>query len=285
MKVAISGATGFIGRALHKKMIEKEWTVTTIGRESLSLSDEVFRSKKIEGMDVIINLAGAPVSKKWSITYKQEIYDSRIKTTKKIVDNILSAQHKPSLLISGSAIGIYDSIHEHTEESTHFGNSFLSHVCKDWEKEAFHASNSTRVVVFRTGVVLGENGGALDQLHFPFSIGLGGKIGRGDQSFSFIHMLDLINAFIFVIEHSDFKGIVNAVSPFTSTNAEFTDKLGKVLKQPAWLTIPEFLLKFKYGEGAQILMEGQKVLPEKLLTAGFQFRYPTLQNALIRIYG
>jgi len=285
MKVALSGATGFIGQALLTKMREKEWSVTAIDRESFSLTDEEFRSKKIEGMDAIINLAGAPVSKKWTVQYKQEIHDSRILSTRKIVENIQTARQKPSAFISASAIGIYDSTRTHTEASTHFSGSFLSHVCRNWEKEALSAAETTRVVIFRTGVVLGSGGGALEKMHFPFSVGLGGKMGKGNQPFSFIHIHDLVNAFIFAIENHAITGIVNAVSPFPSTNAEFTTLLGKVLKQPAWLTIPEFALKFKFGEGAQILLEGQKVIPEKLLKSGFQFRYPTLQNTLVRIYG
>lgn len=284
MVVAISGATGFIGQALVKKFHEKEWSVVLIDRESFSLPDEEFRKRKIDGSDVVINLAGAPISTKWTEAYKKELLDSRVNSTRKIVESINKTDPKPKSFISVSAIGIYDSVHTHTEESKLYGDSFLSAICRNWEETAGKTEPGTRLIIFRLGVVLGEGGGALQKMHLPFSIGLGGKIGSGNQAFSFIHLKDLVDAFIFVIENPVISGIVNAVSPHPTTNADFTDKLGKVLRQPAWLTIPNFIMKMKFGEGAETFLEGQRVLPEKLEKAGFHFQYPTLQSALIRIY-
>ncbi|MFZ4523604.1 MAG: TIGR01777 family oxidoreductase [Bacteroidales bacterium] len=285
MIVAISGSTGFIGQALGRKMREIGWTVKEINRDSFSLSDREFLDQKIEGTDAVINLAGTPVSKKWTAAYKKEILDSRVNTTGKIVDAINNAVRKPSVLISASAIGIYDTTTAHTELSTAYDDSFLAMVCQQWEREAMKAEKSTRVVIFRLGVVLGEDGGALKKMHFPFSIGLGGKLGSGKQVVSFIHVIDLVNAMIFALENRSISGAVNAVSPYPSTNEEFTDKLGKVLDQPTWVTVPAFALKMAFGEGARVMLEGQKVFPEKLTQAGFRFSYPTIQNALVQIYG
>jgi uncharacterized protein len=285
MIVALSGTTGFIGRALIQRMRVLDWTLRMINRESFSLPDQEFLGQKTEGADVVINLAGAPVAKKWTAAYKKEIVDSRINTTRKISDSIIHAKVKPSLFISVSATGVYDSLHDHTESSTEYDNSYLSETCQRWEREALLPDNVTRVVILRLGVVLGEHGGVLQKMHFPFSIGLGGKLGTGKQAFSFIHIADLVEALMFIIENQSVSGVVNAVSPYPTDNREFTDKLAKVLEQPAWLTIPEFALRTIYGEASQVLLGGQRVFPEKLLQAGFRFRYPTIQNALVQIYG
>jgi uncharacterized protein (TIGR01777 family) len=285
MILALSGASGFIGQSLIKRIRQQAWTVRVIDRDSFSMSEERFVEQKIEGADAVINLAGAPVIKKWTPAYKQEIFDSRVNTTRKISSAINLARQKPSVFISTSAIGIYDSVNIHSESSSSYADSFLAKVCGAWEHEALNTESSTRVVIFRIGVVLGSDGGALAKLYKPFSIGLGGKIGNGEQPVSFIHLDDLIDAMLFTLENPSISGIVNAVSPYPSHNAEFSDKLGKVFGQPVWLTIPAIAMKMMYGEGAQVLLEGQKVLPEKLMKAGFRFKYPTIQNALVQVYG
>jgi uncharacterized protein (TIGR01777 family) len=285
MVVALSGSTGFVGQALVRRMRQLGWTIRIINRDSFSMADQEFIAEKTEGADAVINLAGAPVSKKWTPAYKQEIMNSRVNTTRKISTSINSAQKKPSVFISASAIGIYDSLNTHTESSNAFADSYLAEVCRSWEHEAFQSEHTTRVVIFRLGVVLGPDGGALGKMRIPFSIGLGGKVGNGRQAMSFIHINDLVEAVIFTIENPSISGVVNAVSPYPSTNSEFTDKLGKVFDQPAWLAVPALAFKIMYGEGAQVVLEGQKVLPEKLLQAGFKFKYPTIQNALVQIYG
>ena len=285
MILALSGASGFIGQALIKKIREKGWNVRIINRDSLSMPDDMFLKEKIEGADAVINLAGASVSMKWTPAYKQELIDSRVNTTRKIVSAINQARQKPAVFLSASAIGIYDSVHTHNEASTDYSDSFLAHVCKLWEQEALKAETSTRLIIFRLGVVLGSSGGALAKMYKPFSIGLGGKLGNGDQPVSFIHLDDLAEALFFSMENQAVSGIMNAVSPIASSNYEFSDKLGKVLGQPVWFTVPAFALKMIYGEGAQVLLDGQRVLPDKLLNAGFRFNYPTIQNALMQIYG
>ena len=284
MQIVMSGATGFIGTALLGTFIGKGWLVKSIDRQSFSMNDSEFLEKKIEGSDVVIHLAGAPILHKWTDAYKEEIYQSRINTTKKIVTAIKNANAKPGLFISGSAIGIYNTTGTHTEGSNDFADDFMAKVCKDWEYEALEAIAVTRVVIFRTGVVLGKNGGALLMMQTPFKYGLGGKIGNGRQPFSWIALSDIVDAYIFAIENSDLSGIVNAVSPYPVTNQYFTQTFAKVLNQPAFLSIPSFALKMVYGEGAQALTTGQNVLPEKLLKTGFVFQYPTIEKALMALY-
>jgi len=285
MQISMSGATGFIGEMLKRRFIEKGWMVNEINRQSLMMSEEEFVVKKIEGNDVVINLAGAPILKRWNDQYKEEIYHSRIDTTRKIASAIQNALRKPGVFISGSAIGIYDSVEAHTEESRHFADDFMGKVCKDWEQEAMKVNAPTRVAIFRTGIVLGKDGGAMKSMSTPFKIGLGGAIGDGKQFFSWIHITDLADAFIFTIENESLSGIVNAVAPEPTTNYHFTKTFGKVLTQPAIMRVPEFALKLIYGEGARALATGQKVLPEKLLKAGFTFRFPTIEKALMNLYG
>jgi len=285
MVVTICGAGGLIGQFLTREFRKKGWTLKTVHQADFAMDDSTFLKEKIEGSEVVINLAGASIASKWTPARKQEIYDSRIQTTRKITRSVISAQTPPEVYISSSAIGIYDNVHTHDEESINFDTGFLGKVCLDWEAEAQQASGVTRVVSLRTGVVLSADGGALEKMHFPFSIGLGGKIGKGTQPFSFIHIDDLVNIFLFVITNGTISGPVNAVSPYPSTNLELTEKFGKVFKQPAFLTIPNFVLRMKLGEGAVMLLEGQKVLPSKLESAGFKWKYPTIQNALVNLYG
>jgi len=285
MIVAISGSTGFIGSALAGRLEELGWTVRKIDRAAFQKPENEFLENYIEGCDIVINLAGAPLTKKWTEAYKKEILGSRVQATRRIARAICAAQKKPSLLVSGSAIGIYSSGGTHTETSTAYADSFLASVCKAWESEASQADGCTRVVTLRTGLVLGSEGGALAKMYRPFRIGLGGRTGSGTQAVSFIHIFDMVNAILFIMENNSLRGAVNAVSPFPTTNEDFTQKLARVLKQPRAFATPVWLLKMMYGEGASVLLEGQRVLPGKLQQAGFSFRYPTLQNVLVRIYG
>jgi uncharacterized protein (TIGR01777 family) len=284
MIVSISGAGGFIGKALTNAFYAKGWTVKPISRESLSMTDDDFRKAKIEGCDVVINLAGANISKRWTQVYKKEILESRVHATRKIVSSILDCLQPPKILISVSGTDIYDSVNTHDENSTSFAGNFLGNVCREWEEEAMKASGKLRVVIPRMGMVLGDGGGALDKMYPAFSLGLGAKIGKGSQIISFIHIKDLVNAFIFIIEQESLTGPVNLVSPYPVTNAEFSETLGKALKQPVFLTLPGKILKLIYGEGSVLLLEGHKVFPGKLTSLGFRFSYPTITNALTNLF-
>jgi uncharacterized protein (TIGR01777 family) len=285
MVVSISGSSGFIGQALRRAFNEKGWTVNPINRESFRMPDYEFRTSKIEGSEVIINLAGASISKPWSLEYKKEIYESRINSTRKIVSSITDCEHKPRLFISVSAIDIYDEVGSHTEESKAFSQSFLGRLCLDWEAEARKASGEVRLVIPRIGLVLGNDGGALDKMYIPFSIGLGATLGNGEQWMSFIHLKDLVQVFLFIMENEAVSGIVNAVSPYPVTNKEFSSTFGKALKQPVFFNIPSKILRFIYGERAGLLLGSHKVIPEKLTGMGFRFTYPTIQNSLVNLFG
>jgi uncharacterized protein len=284
MQLSLSGSTGFIGSALKRFFIEKGWTINEITRQSLSLNSDEFLKKKIEGSDVIINLAGAPVQKRWTAAYKNEILQSRVNSTQKIVDAILLMEKKPAVFISASAVGIYDSKNHHTEESLLFSGDFLGKVCRDWEETAMKAQSATRLVILRIGLVLGKDGGMLHKVYPLFSKGLGGKIGNGTQVMSWIHITDLLRVISFIIENKTISGVVNVVSPTPVSNEHFTGILGKVLLQPAFLKVPVFGLKAVYGEAAEMLVTGQTVIPKKLMDHGFEFSFPTIEKALVNLY-
>jgi uncharacterized protein (TIGR01777 family) len=284
MEITVSGTSGFIGRELMRRFAGKGWNFTIIDRAAFALPDNEFCSKKIEGSDVVINLAGATINKRWTESYKNEIYNSRILTTRKIARAVINAGKKPKVLISNSAIGIYDTIGSHTEESRHLADDFMGKLCSDWEREALSAKDHTRVVIFRTGLVLGDTGGALKTMYPIFNTGLGGVIGNGLQAFSWIHIADLINAYDFAMEHENIEGIYNVVAPNPVTNHYFTKAFGKVLHRPAIMRVPYFALKMIYGEGAEALVSGQRVVPERLLNSGFEFKFPTIEKALMDLY-
>lgn len=281
MKIAVSGASGFTGSALVRELVRREHEVIKISRDSFTLPPDEFTAKKIEGTDAIVHLAGSPIIRRWTVKGKREITDSRILTTRRIVEAIAQATVKPKVLISASAIGIYDSQNTHTEESRDFSDGFLSRVCRDWETETLRAEGLIRTVILRLGVVIGD-GGMIARLRFPFSVGLGGTIGNGRQHFSFIHIDDLIAIILACMENTEMSGIYNAVAPWPTDNGHFTEVLGKVLMQPAIFRIPAFALKLMYGEAAVVLTEGQRVLPERLMQLNFPYKYPTIEKALLR---
>ena len=283
MKVIISGSTGFTGTRLIDFFRDRRWNFTPLSRKSFEMEDNEFLSRYIEGSDVVINLAGAPVIKRWTAAYKEEIYWSRVSTARKLSQAIIKAKQGPSVFISASAVGIYDSVHEQTEQVNYLSDDFLGKVCRDWETEVLAAKDSTRAIILRTGIVLANNGGAMKTLESPFKAGLGGTIGKGEQSMSWIHIRDLMEIYKFVVEHQEISGIINAVAPVPTTNEHFTKTFAKVLNKPATLRIPEFALKLKFGEGAQVLIKGQRVLPERLLMNGFNFAFPTIEKALLNL--
>jgi uncharacterized protein (TIGR01777 family) len=280
MHILMSGATGFIGGHLTKAFGDKGWKVVPLGREDLKLGDEDFL-KKLEGADVVINMAGASIAERWTEEYKRVMYSSRVDTTKKIVSALGRMGRKPGAFISTSAIGIYDTEGEHTEEDTHYAKDFLGTLALDWEQAALRAGETgVRTVIFRFGVVLGLNGGALQKMLIPFRMGLGGVIGHGKQPFSWVHIEDLIRAYTTVIERDSYQGIYNLTSPHPTTNAGLTKALGHALHKPAFVHVPAFMFKLQLGEGAKVLLEGQRVLPKRLLESGFTFRFTEIEGAL-----
>lgn len=272
--IAITGASGFVGQNLIKFFTSKNHKVISIKREYLK--DDKKLLEIVSSSDIIINLAGANIINRWTESYKELVYSSRINTTKALVKAINQSDTKPQLLISTSAIGVYDNKNTY-DETAPINDDFLGNLGKDWEAEAKKAQ--IPVSIFRFGIVLGKNGGALDKMLLPFKLGVGGVIGSGNQAFSFIHMEDLLKAYEYVIE-KNLDGIFNLVSPTPTTNKGLTKALGKYLHRPTVLPVPEFMLKLIFSEGAKILTDGQSVVPQNLLNSGFKFKYNNIDEAI-----
>lgn len=276
--IAISGASGFVGTNLKDYFTNLGYKVIPISRDILNKKDKL--EELINSSNIIINLAGANIINRWTDKYKKLLYSSRIDTTSKIVNAINSVENKPELLISTSAVGIYDNQFIHDEDGS-YSNDFLSKLCQDWEKEALKANSfDTRVAIFRFGIVLGKDGGALQKMLTPFKLGLGGIIGNGKQAFSFIHLDDLLNAYKFVIENSNANLAFNLTAPTPTTNKGLTLALGKTLKRPTILPVPEFILNLIFSEGAKVLTDGQNVIPKKLQDLGFEFKYKNIEDTI-----
>lgn len=278
MKAAITGVSGFIGTNLKKRLESLNWTVTPIGRRELSLKESTF-NELIDGHDLIVNLAGAPLIARHTKAYKNEIYRSRIDTTRKLVNAIKLAKNPPLQFISQSAIGIYSGNTVNTESSFEYATDFMAQVCNDWEQVAREAEGFTTVAIMRTAIVLDDTGGALPMMMLPFRLGVGGKIGTGRQMFSWIHIDDYLNAVLFIIEGRK-SGIYNLTSPGYLRNSEFTKVLAEKLNRPSFITVPEFGLRLLYGDGAKTLISGQAVYPQRLFDEGFKFNYPVIEDAI-----
>lgn len=274
--IAISGANGFVGKNLTTFFQTLGYKVLTITRTDL-MEPKVLENK-INQSEIVINLAGANIIHKWNEEYKKELYNSRIDTTQKIVNAINEQISKPKVFISTSSVGIYDNKKTYDENNAEFSDDFLSTLCQDWEEAAKKAT--CRVVIFRFGIVLGKDGGALQQMLTPFKLGLGGVIGNGKQAFSYIHMDDLKNAFKFAIERESLHDAYNLCATIPTTNMELTKALGKTLKRPTFFAIPQFIFKLMYAEGAKVLTDGQSVIPTRLEDAGFKFQFKTIDNTV-----
>lgn len=278
--IAITGATGFIGSMLTSSLKQQGYKVLPLGRSELGGSIDQIR-EKLEGCWAVINLAGAPIIQRWSTKNKEAMVKSRIQTTKKLVEAINICRTPPNLLISASAVGIYTENQAQTESNCKLSTGFAAQLCQDWEAESNRVRTATRLVNPRIGIVLGTAGGALPKMLPAFRLGIGGIIGDGKQFFPWIHIDDLLAAFTFLLKTQSLSGPVNLVAPERITNKQFTQQLAKTLNRPAFIPIPAFALKLLYGEGASTLTQGQEVIPEKLLEAGFKFRCATIERALI----
>jgi uncharacterized protein len=294
MKIFLTGGTGFVGKGLTKELVRSGHEVTLLTRSlrkfgskppavSLIEGDPTQKGewqKSVGGHDIVINLAGASIFTRWTKERKQNLRESRILTTRNIVDALAGGTTKT--FFSTSAIGYY-GFHEDEElnEASLPGGDFLAQLALDWEKEALGAQDlGIRVVLTRFGIALGEDGGALGQMIPMFKKYIGGPLGSGRQWFSWIHLEDLVQAFLFLVDHSEISGPVNFTAPNPVRNKELAAALGKILKRPAFMPAPGFLLRWVLGEFGSILLKGQKVLPQKLLQSGFRFRYPTIDKAL-----
>lgn len=282
MKIAISGSTGFIGKQLSDYLLRSGNELTVISRDDFSGGSKQL-AKVINSTDVIINLAGASVLRRWTKKNKQLILSSRIDTTRLLVDAVSKnlPEHRPEIFINASATGIYGNCGIHDEFSSVLGTDFLAMVCKAWESEPdILKEMNLRVCKIRIGIVLGNTGGSLKKIVPFFKIGLGGKIGSGKQPFSFIHIEDLCRAIEHLITNVKSLGIYNMVGPNPVTNKLFTVALADCLHRPAIFTVPEFALKLVYGEASDMLTNGAYVKPVRLLDEGFKFRFADISSAL-----
>ncbi len=293
MNILITGGTGFIGGALTKSLIEQGHTVTVLSRSpdkvaklcgpGVAALTSLSQLKAEDRYQVIINLAGAPiVGARWSKARKQEIRDSRIGLTEQLITCIARMEIKPELLISGSAIGYYGNQGDTvlSEHATPY-EDFSQQLCADWEAVAKQAEQfGVRVCLIRTGLVIAQGGGFLQQMLLPFRLGLGGRLGDGRQWMSWIHRQDWINIALAMMADTTMHGAYNATAPNPVTNAEFTRLLAQCLNRPALLPVPACVLKIMLGEMSQLLLGSQRVVPERLLAQGFKFEYEDLAAAL-----
>jgi len=289
MKILITGGTGLIGRHFIKAFQQPyQFTVLTRNRENARqcLPEGIEFIEQLPEQncyEVIINLAGEPiVDKRWSDAQKEEIFQSRWQITEKIVAMIERSDTKPACLLSGSAIGYYgDTGTEKVVEETKVKHTDFSHeLCKLWESLALKASGHCRVVLLRTGIVLANDGGALTKMRLPFILGLGGKLGHGQQYMSWIHIEDMVHAMQFSLLTESVEGAINCTSPQALTNEAFTIALGKQLNRPTWFTVPEFMLKILMGQGAELLLSSQNIYPKKLLDHDFDFNHISIEDTL-----
>lgn len=278
--IAVSGASGFVGSRLTAVFQQRGWKIIPLGREDFKLAPAEL-AKRLLSTDIIVNLAGAPIIERWTEEYKKIMYASRVDVTRKMVDACSLLETRPRLLISTSAIGYYASQGVHTEEEHVKANDFLGTLAQAWEEEALKAGEiGMRVVIFRFGVVLGRGGGALQKMLIPFKAGLGGTIGDGSQPFSWVHIDDLIRAYEMVIHDATYAGAYNLTAPKSTTNKGLTQALSAALHKPAMLQVPRFVLRLQLGEGAQVLIQGQSVIPKRLLDSGFQFKFSDIESAV-----
>jgi uncharacterized protein (TIGR01777 family) len=297
MKFFITGGTGFVGTYLSEQLAQQGHIVTVLTRSSRSGSVAAPAITFAQGdpnesgtwmqlvpeHDVVINLAGTSVFTRWTEENKKKIRNSRIFTTRHIVDALAAApERRTKHLLSTSAIGYYGNRgDEELTEDAAPGNDFLAQLAKDWEAEALKARDlGIRVALTRFGIVLGRGGGILEKLVPVFKSYIGGPLGSGRQWFSWIDQTDQVRAYMFLLEHPDLDGPINFTAPEPVRNAQLAEAMGKVLNRPSFMPAPAFMVKMALGEFAESVLGGQKVLPAKLQVAGFTFEYPTIEAAL-----
>lgn len=297
MTVSVTGATGFIGKRLVQRLHADKHSVRVLTR-SRSKAQLIFPVKEfpgiliaeerdwkdcIQGSNAVVNLAGLPISTRWSPEVKKEIKQSRIKVTSKVVDLINGSPEgvRPAVLVSATAVGYYGSSETQVfDERSPSGNDYLAEVCREWEATALKVNKDVRLALIRIGVVLGKDGGALAKMIPLFMLFAGGPMGSGQQWFSWIHLDDIVNLIYEALTNPSYKGVINGTAPNPVRLAEMCEQLGNVMGRPSWLPVPDFALKAVLGEGASVVLDGQRVLPTRAKELGFQFKYPQVKDAL-----
>lgn len=292
-RILITGGTGFIGQLLCQELISGGHSLTVLSRQpSHNVQSVCGRVDSVtdldqlrghEGFDAVINLAGEGIAdKRWSETRKQQLRDSRIDLTNRLVEVIRSWKSLPAVLVSGSAVGFYGDQGSHrVTEDTPPHDEFTHRMCSDWEQAALGLEpTGVRVCLSRTGVVAGPGGGFLQRMLLPFRLGLGGRLGSGEQYMPWVHRDDVVAALVWMMETDAAHGAYNVVSPNPVTNRQFTKCLAGVLGRPAIFPAPAPVLKIALGEMSRLLLTGQMAIPERLEAEGFRFRFPDLSPAL-----
>ncbi len=300
MKIAITGGTGFVGRTLTSELVNDGHEIYILSRNITNkknekqityvqwLNDGDHPESILEGIDSIINLAGESInSGRWTEDRKKSILESRISATNEILRIIASLKKKPQSLINASAIGYYgiSRTDTYTEDSNKMGDDFLARIVQKWETEAHKAESlGCRTVYCRFGIILDKNDGALPKIALPYKLFVGGTVGSGQQWLSWIHVKDVVHGIKFLLENENINGAVNFTAPYPVTMKDFGKKLASVLQRPHWIPAPGFALKIMLGEMSILVLEGQKVLPTKLMNSNYRFLFPDLKEALVDIY-
>ncbi|RJF56288.1 TIGR01777 family oxidoreductase [Serratia inhibens] len=293
MRILITGATGLIGSSLTQRLLSLSHSITVLTRdvqraregfgEQVSYWSTLQDQTSLDGFDAVINLAGEPIAdKRWSKAQKERLCHSRWDLTERLAALINAGSSPPGVLISGSAAGYYGDQGQAVvteDEAPH--DEFTHQLCQRWESLALQAqSDATRVCLLRTGVVLASKGGALAKMLPPFRLGLGGPIGNGRQYLPWIHLDDMVNGILYLLEHATLQGPFNMVAPYPVHNEQFAAQLANVLDRPAFLRVPAFAMRLLMGEAAVLVLGGQRAVPKRLEEAGFGFRFLELEQAL-----
>jgi len=295
-QILITGGTGFIGTHLSEILMRKGHYLTIVTRSPEAHKSEEAKNQKfiswdelssvIDSIDVVINMAGENLfGQRWTPEVKEKLYNSRILTTRKLVDAIRASVSRPEVFISTSGVNYYeDSGDQVITEENEPGDDFLANLCIDWEKEAELASDlGVRVVIARFGIVLEKNGGVIEKMRLPFKLFIGGPVGSGNQYMPWIHMEDLCRVLVYAMENENMEGAFNACSPEPVTMSEFADALGEVMNRPSFFRVPEFVLDIVLGEAAVPVIGSLRVQPKVLQKSGFEFEYEDIGTALADI--
>lgn len=279
MKVLLIGGSGFVGRHLAAALRQRGDSVAVA-----SLREPAEAALAAAACDAVVNLAGEPLAQRWNAELKRRIEESRADLPRRFLELVARDSKRAGVYVSASAIGYYGTSETRTfDEESPPGDDFLAHVCVAWEREALRAADlGMRVAIVRTGVALGIDGGALAKILPPFRAGAGGRVGSGRQWLSWVHIDDLVGIYLMAL-NPEIDGVVNACAPNPVTNAEFTAELGAALHRPTKLPVPTIALRALLGEGADILLKGQRVLPRRTELIGYRFGFPELRAALANL--